>query len=125
MTEQELWETMMDGKAAGTWPYPQAFATLTDNATLKGNIIYKRGTRVRVVMASRLGDVGITDDLKATSGYHYRTTCISGEFAGHKMEPAGMLTDIELIWGHSECKHLYTNMDGICRACGLDCRGVH
>lgn len=30
------------------------------------------GTRVRVVMASRFGDVGITDDLAATAGYSKR-----------------------------------------------------
>lgn len=31
-----------------------------------------QGKRVRVVMASRLGDVGITDDLTATNGYKCR-----------------------------------------------------
>jgi len=30
------------------------------------------GTRVKIVMASRLGDVGITDDLEAETGYHAR-----------------------------------------------------
>jgi hypothetical protein len=30
------------------------------------------GTRVRVVMASRMGDVGITDDLTAENGYSIR-----------------------------------------------------
>ena len=33
--------------------------------------IYK-GKKVRVVMASRLGDVGITEDLKANRGYSKR-----------------------------------------------------
>jgi len=32
------------------------------------------GKRVRVVMASRFGDVGITPNLKATSGYTTRVT---------------------------------------------------
>lgn len=30
------------------------------------------GTRVKIVMASRFGDVGITDDLSAEYGYHNR-----------------------------------------------------
>ena len=30
------------------------------------------GTRVKIVMASRMGDVGITDDLSAEHGYHLR-----------------------------------------------------
>lgn len=101
MSETELWETMMDGKTHGTFPFPQAFATLTRDAVLEGKVVYPAGTRVRVVMASRFGDVGITDDLKATSGYHYRTTCIHGElngaWGGIKLEPEQMLADIELI----------------------------
>lgn len=40
-------------------PFPKLFAT------------YKR-KRVRVVMASRLGDVGITDNLQAEYGYQKR-----------------------------------------------------
>ena len=30
------------------------------------------GTRVKIVMVSRFGDVGITDDLTAVNGYHAR-----------------------------------------------------
>lgn len=30
------------------------------------------GTRVKIVMVSRMGDVGITDDLRAEHGYHLR-----------------------------------------------------
>jgi hypothetical protein len=30
------------------------------------------GTRVKIVMASRMGDVGITDNLEADNGYHLR-----------------------------------------------------
>ena len=34
--------------------------------------IAKAGTTVKIVMASRFGDVGITDDLEATHGYKAR-----------------------------------------------------
>jgi hypothetical protein len=34
--------------------------------------VWKRGTKVKVVMCSRFGDVGITKDLKATHGYDAR-----------------------------------------------------
>lgn len=40
-------------------PYPELYADY-------------QGTRVRVVMASRLGDVGITTDLGRSSGYQKR-----------------------------------------------------
>jgi hypothetical protein len=32
------------------------------------------GTRVKIVMASRFDDVGITDDLTAENGYHLRVS---------------------------------------------------
>jgi len=114
MTEAELWNRMMDGKAGGFPypPYPQAFATLSRRIVMRkwnGHgatpeftaVELPAGSRVRVVMASRFGDVGITDDLNATSGYDYRTTCISGELNGPqgpiKLEPTGLLTKIEII----------------------------
>ena len=50
-------------------------------------------------MASRFGDVGITDDLNAEAGYHYRSYCVEGECHGQTTHPAGLLTDIELIEG--------------------------
>ena len=44
------------------------------------------GTRVNAVMASRFGDVGITDDLTVIHGYHARIGC--------KEEDAVTLIDI-------------------------------
>lgn len=107
MTEAELWKAMMDGKGIGKLQ-PQAFAVLTKPIVMRkwrghgakpefNEVPLPAGTKVRVVMASRFGDVGITDDLTATSGYHYRTTCVESEFAGRKLQPAGLLTDIEMI----------------------------
>lgn len=40
-----------------------------DNTT---EVVLPVGTRVKIVMASRFGDVGITDDLTAEHGYHAR-----------------------------------------------------
>lgn len=111
ITETQLWNLMMDGKEAGTWPFPQAFATLKRPIVMKkwspnridpkNSVSLPAGFKVRVVMASRFGDVGITDDLNATSGYHYRTTCVAGELQGPqgpiKLEPADLLENIELI----------------------------
>ncbi len=105
MTESELWNRMMDGKGKGPYLFPQAFATLSRPITLRkwrGHnavpeydlIPLLAGTKVRVVMASRFGDVGITDDLAATSGYHYRTTCVPDD---QGTEPAGLLENIEMI----------------------------
>jgi hypothetical protein len=65
-----------------TWP----FRYMTTKAPLSLSIWNQRranepeytekplpiGTRVKIVMVSRFGDVGITDDLTADNGYHLR-----------------------------------------------------
>jgi hypothetical protein len=51
-------------------PYPKLFATYQGQDWMG----VKRGDRVRVVMASRLGDVGCTTNLNAESGYQIRTS---------------------------------------------------
>lgn len=47
------------------------------------------GTRVKIVMCSRLGDVGITDDLTAGLGYHARIliTELEEKFENFSMDP--------------------------------------
>jgi hypothetical protein len=49
-------------------PYPKLFATY-NGKEWRG---VSPGDRVRVVMASRLGDVGCTKDMNADSGYQVR-----------------------------------------------------
>jgi hypothetical protein len=49
-------------------PYPKLFATYVG----KDWRDVAKGDRVRVVMASRMGDVGITKDLDADHGYSVR-----------------------------------------------------
>jgi hypothetical protein len=41
----------------------------------------KKGSKVKVVMASRMGDVGITPSLNAHFGYCVRIQCVEGSFA--------------------------------------------
>src|SRR4051812_37168314 len=100
MTESELWNWMMDGNYPKGWPnvpreHRTATAVLTKEISVKKwhghrkpetTEVWSAGKKVKVVMASRFGDVGITDDLSAENGYHYRTPCD---------EPAGLLTDIQ------------------------------
>lgn len=50
-------------------PYPKLFATYRG----KGWQGVNTGDRVRIVMASRMGDVGCTKNLNAESGYQLRT----------------------------------------------------
>ena len=54
---------------------PKLYATLASDLgkefAVHGKTV-KKGTRVRIVMASRLGDVGITTDLSAENGYSHR-----------------------------------------------------
>ncbi len=45
-------------------------------------------------MASRFGDVGITDDLDAVFGYSHRTQCVD--------KPNGLLSNIEKVLNHVE-----------------------
>ena len=114
MTETQLWEWMMDGNypPGETDPFKREHRTAT--ATLSRDIevtkhdtlrrtekkeIWKAGKRVKVVMASRFGDVGITDDLTAEYGYHYRTPCVEdtleGPMGSFPIKPAGLLLDIK------------------------------
>ena len=60
----------------------RALATVSkDTKTIKA------GTRVKVVMASRFGDVGITTDLTRDRGYDTRVQCVESD----------ILTEIEGI----------------------------
>ena len=62
-------------------PYPRLFATYVGRRW-RG---VKKGARVRVVMASRLGDVGITKNLQADHGYMLR--CAVKELTNFSEEP--------------------------------------
>lgn len=50
------------------WGEPVLFATLKTS----GATSIEPGTRVKITMASRFGDVGITTDLSSKSGYQAR-----------------------------------------------------
>jgi len=47
------------------------------------------GTRVKIVMVSRFGDVGLTDDLAAETGYHIRVLIeeLNEKFSDFSMDP--------------------------------------
>lgn len=130
LTEQELWEWMMEGNYPPGYPDAnrpelvalerRAYAILSQDVRyvkeFPRKVITRRmaregittrkiwktipkGTRIKVVMASRMGDVGITPKLDAHHGYVIRIPCIEGEFTLGKtsipIEPAGLLTQIE------------------------------
>jgi hypothetical protein len=132
MNEEELWKWMMEGNYPPTYDelhitlHRRALATLSQDITYKATVdrkvmlpymkrkgrkttrevdkILTKGTRVNVVMASRMGDVGITPNLDAEHGYCTRIICIEGEwdmFGDGKriiqLQPEGVLVDIELI----------------------------
>jgi hypothetical protein len=56
-----------------------------------------QGSRVKVVMASRMGDVGLTPHLDADRGYCVRVDCVENEFMDLVRKPQGILIDIEAI----------------------------
>lgn len=111
MTQAELWETMYE--ACSRLPleereYLKAHATLARPVVLRRwnghdadpeftDVPLEAGTRVNVVMASRFGDVGITDNLEAENGYSLRIQCVSGGVEGFPLEPdeEDTLIDIE------------------------------
>ncbi len=87
MNQHELWQWMMDGNYPETYPdgieHRTAIATLARPVELKKwqghgakpefkSVHLPSGTKVKVVMASRFGDVGITDNLNAENGYDAR-----------------------------------------------------
>ena len=53
-----------------------------------------KGSRVNIVMASRMGDVGITQNLEAEHGYSVRIDCVENEFMDVIRKPQGILIDI-------------------------------
>ena len=78
---------MVEGWDNGQWiphqreTWPAHFGDVQEETTLKvwdpvtretSDRVIPAGTTVRIVMASRFGDVGITDDLSAETGYHLR-----------------------------------------------------
>lgn len=50
-------------------PFPKLFATYNGDTEWRG---YAKGDRLRVVMASRMGDVGVTKRFDAEHGYDAR-----------------------------------------------------
>ncbi len=112
ITEEKLWVWMRIGQypplidELGTYAaHKQGVYGLARRAHATLSCDYgklKRGTRVNVVMASRLGDVGITTDLNASRGYSERVICVESEFCGVKREPTGVLIDIVPIEDSSE-----------------------
>ena len=123
MNEQELWQWMMEGnypqRKEGESAcdhilrseHRTATATLTKDVVGKrykqywdqqepqfDDVTLKAGCRVKVVMASRFGDVGITDDLTVENGYIHRTLCTESGFPDGKIhQPSGLLTDISTV----------------------------
>jgi hypothetical protein len=111
MTPKELWHWMMDGNYPDTYPdgieHRTATAVLTRELAVKrwcghnqpsAQEVWPAGKRVKVVMASRFGDVGITDDLSAEHGYHYRTQCVEGVGPGNAaIHPDDLLSEITPI----------------------------
>lgn len=100
MTPQELWNDLMDRKERNTermigkreMPFEpiEAYAELkadtwgVEHESKSGrweskNIKISKGTTVRIVMVSRLGDVGITMNLEAENGYCRRIQCVDDD----------------------------------------------
>jgi len=92
-SQKELWETLMRAKNTGP---PLEARHLTAHATLAKPVVLQKwqgheaspefievplepGTKVNVVMASRFGDVGITDDLELLNGYDLRIPCVEDD----------------------------------------------
>lgn len=72
----------IDKYRANSKPRPVLYATLTQDYP-SANL--KTGQRVRVVMASRFGDLGITADFTAESGYAMR--CMVSELCEWGTKP--------------------------------------
>lgn len=72
----------MDKYKSSAEPRPILYATLTRDYP---SFNLKEGQRVRVVMASRFGDLGVTTDFKAESGYTLR--CLVSELSEWGTQP--------------------------------------
>ena len=100
MTQAELWEAIFQAlhtEQIEDRQFLRAHATLTEPLVLREGTTLAAGTRVAVVMASRFGDVGITDDLDAEHGYSRRIQCVPGFGFTEGNEIKELLTDIEML----------------------------
>lgn len=78
-TEQELWEHLFDAKCEHRWSDMTGYAEMAkDGPAIKYDLSVSRegerltipaGTTVKIVMVSRMGDLGVTPDLEAQNGY--------------------------------------------------------
>ena len=109
MTETELWKWMMEGNypPGGVLLYEHRTATaiLKREVTIKKrtslhdetteyDVVWPAGTKVKVIMASRFGHVGLTDDLDSDYGYFHCTQAIYGGPVGYEREPEDLLENI-------------------------------
>jgi hypothetical protein len=99
MNETELWNWIMDGKSL--YERRTATATLTKDLYCPAfecfqEINWPKGTKVKITMASRFGDVGLSDDLTATS-YKVRVQCgVPHDAAVVLLPPEGYLENIQI-----------------------------
>ena len=72
----DLWERMMEQNHwSNQLPQIRANVTLTEDVK-----DWPAGTRIRIVMASRFGDFGLTDRLDAIHGYSVRVMAEDAPF---------------------------------------------
>jgi len=98
VTMRDLWSLMME-RNHWSKPGPRVRAHARLGKPLKcGKIDWRKGRLVNVVMASRFGDVGLTDNLDAFHGYDVRVQCVDwyGEDGSTRLAEPDMLTDIEV-----------------------------
>lgn len=107
MNVTELWEWMMKGNYPDDFKAPREHRTAT--AILKRKVkttkpcphdkgeitvTWPEGMKVKAVMASRFGDIGLTDDLTAEYGYYYRFPAVDGEVHGEEVKADDLLDSI-------------------------------
>lgn len=111
-----VWELLWNIKASERWWHYTIYATTTKDIDMRvwnGNHypsieantathLCKKGTKVLVWTVSRMGDIGITDNLSDANGYHAR------------VEP-NSITNLEFISKNmKKIKAVFTGQDGSC-----------
>lgn len=88
MNEEELWNWMRDD--LNSQEFRHATAILKRDIRVLNSGIWPKGTKVKVIMASKFGDIGITKDLNTDFNYSYRSQAVSHD----NYSPADLLDEI-------------------------------
>jgi len=79
--DEQVLQELFEAKFVGQGPHKTAYCVAQRDIEDREGNVWPKGTRLKIVMVSRFGDVGLTDGLQKTRGYTTRVMPDSGAIA--------------------------------------------